>query len=185
MRRVLLLIALLLAAANATAQDVGGTVEQQEQLDQLFGKLRTTDLGPDAFTTEAKIWDIWLQGGNPDENQVLNAAATAMALGNYADSERLLNQLIGRTAVLPEAFNKRATLYFLMGRYDESLADIVMTLELEPRHFGALSGRGMILQMLGRNGDALGAYRDALAINPHMPGARLAIQQLEKLAPDL
>jgi tetratricopeptide (TPR) repeat protein len=72
-----------------------------------------------------------------------------------------------------------------MGRYDESLADIVTTLDLEPRHFGALSGRGMIYQRLGRNLDAIAAFKDALAINPHMTGAKSSLQQLERQAPDL
>jgi tetratricopeptide (TPR) repeat protein len=84
-----------------------------------------------------------------------------------------------------EVWNKRATLYYLMGRMDDSLNDIKKTLDLEPRHFGALSGRGMIYQRMGKNPEALAAFKEALSINPKMPGARLAVQELEKLLPEL
>jgi tetratricopeptide (TPR) repeat protein len=82
-------------------------------------------------------------------------------------------------------WNKRATLYFLMGRMEDSLKDIDKTLDLEPRHFGALSGRGMIYQKLGKNPEALAAFKEALSMNPNMVGAKLAVQQLEKLVPEL
>ncbi len=67
----------------------------------------------------------------------------------------------------------------------ESLADIVKTLDLEPRHFGALSGRGMIYRRLGKQKEAADSFREALAINPHLLGARMALRELERAAPDL
>jgi Flp pilus assembly protein TadD len=105
--------------------------------------------------------------------------------GQFVVCEQILDQLIKDTQTFPEAYNKRATLHYLTGRYQKSLDDIALTLELEPRHFGALSGKGMVLQKMGRNAEALVAYREAVNVHPHMLGARLAIKQLEGLAPDL
>jgi Tfp pilus assembly protein PilF len=73
----------------------------------------------------------------------------------------------------------------MIGNYDTSLADIEKVLELEPRHFGALSGRGMIYQRQGKWGAALDAYREALKMNPNMAGVRNAVQELEKRQQDI
>ena len=83
-----------------------------------------------------------------------------------------------------EAWNKRATLYYLMGHY-RLAHDIGKTVDLEPRHFGALSGRGMVLMKMGKNAEALAAFKEALAVNPNMMGAKLSVQALEKQFPEL
>ena len=93
--------------------------------------------------------------------------------------------MIATSPNFSEAYNKRATLYYMTGRYDESLSDINKTLDLEPRHFGALSGRGMVFLKQGKNADALRAFKEALAVNPTMTGTRISVQQLEKLFPEL
>ena len=67
-----------------------------------------------------------------------------------------------------EAWNRRATLYYLQNDYGHSLADIQQVLAREPRHFGALAGLGMIMQELGDDKHALEAFRKALAVNPHL-----------------
>jgi tetratricopeptide (TPR) repeat protein len=157
----------------------------QSDLDALFGKLRNPDIGSEVLRVEPQIWAAWMEGGTPDENDALVRATASMNLADFPNAEKQLNALLVKTQTFPEVWNKRATLYFLMGRFDESLADIVKTLELEPRHFGALSGRGMIYQRLGKNADAIAAYKEALAIHPYLTGARLAIKQLEKSAPEL
>ena len=79
-----------------------------------------------------------------------------------------------------EAWNRRATVYFLMGRYAESLADIDQVLAREPRHFGALSGLGMIKRKLGDLAAARTAFGDALAINPNMDGVKRALEEIDR-----
>jgi tetratricopeptide (TPR) repeat protein len=186
MRALLAVLAFLLWVAPAAADDAApSAVAQGEELDQLFGRLQDKNLGAAALKTEARIWALWMQAGSDEENRMLGEATALMGSADFRLSEEMLNRLIAKTQTYPEAFNKRATLYYLMGKYDQSLADIVTTLDLEPRHFGALSGRGMILQKLGKNKEALEAYRHAAAINPHMPGAAIAIKQLEQLLPEL
>ncbi len=95
-------------------------------------------------------------------------------------SLKILDQLIAGNPGFAEAWNKRATLYFNMGRLDDSLADIEKVLDLEPRHFGALSGRGMIYMHQKKFPKALDAYKDALGMNPTMESAKDAVKALEK-----
>lgn len=177
---VVFLVALLtLHAGNRMA------FAQSNDLDQLFAKLREPTTSTTAVSIETQIWNLWMHGGTHAENEALAKATLAMNSGNTAEAERQLNVLISQTQSFPEAYNKRATLYFLMGRYDDSLSDIVRTLDLEPRHFGALSGRGMIMQRLGRDAEAIAAFKEALTMNPTMEGAKAALRLLEKQSPDL
>ncbi len=179
---------LFLLGSPVIAQEIGtpsSDSQREDRLDALFGKLKDPALGAAAMRVEAQIWAIWMAAGTPSENETLMKASAAMGTGGFRVPEEELNKLIGETPHFSEALNKRATLYYLMGRYDESLADIVKVLELEPRHFGALSGRGMIYQKLGKPREAIAAYREALAVNPHLVGATIAVKMLEKLEPDL
>jgi Tfp pilus assembly protein PilF len=73
----------------------------------------------------------------------------------------------------------------MIGNYDTSLADIEKVLDLEPRHFGALAGRGMIYQAQQKWSAALAAFREALSMNPNMPGVKNAIHELEKREQDI
>ncbi len=187
-RIVMLFAALFLAVAFASPASFAQTTPlaaQTDELDSLFAKLRDPATGSEVLRIEPKIWSLWMTQGNAAENQQLAEATTAMGILAYAKSLEKLNALIATTQNFSEAYNKRATLYYLMGRYDESLGDIDKTLDLEPRHFGALSGRGMVLLKQGKNAEALKAFKEALSVNPNMTGAKISVQQLEKLLPEL
>ena len=108
-----------------------------------------------------------------------------MTDGEFDTSETMLNEIIGTYPAFIEALNKRATVYFQQKRYDAALAGFDAVLEQEPRHFGALVGRGMILDAQGKLKDAAAALREALAINPHMEAAKAALKQMEHDAPDI
>jgi tetratricopeptide (TPR) repeat protein len=187
MRSAWVLIAVLLLASPAGVARADSTTAQTQsvELDTLFGKLRDPSIGSDAMRVEQQIWENWLHQGSDAENEALAKATLTMNIGDFKSADKMLSALVGTSPNFTEAWNKRATLYFLMGRYDESLADIVKTLDLEPRHFGALAGRGMIYQRQGRDVDALAAFKDALAVNPTMVGAGLAVKELEKKSPEL
>ncbi len=174
-------------SSDAMAQSAPATSleARSDQLDKLFAKLRDPKSGTQVLSIEPQIWTLWLLGGNDQENASLAKAAMLMNVAAFAECEKQLNELLKTNPNFPEAWNKRATLYFLMGRNDESLVDIEKTLDLEPRHFGALSGRGMIYQKLGRNAEAIRAFKDALQINPHLSGAGSSVKRLEKLVPEL
>ena len=106
--------------------------------------------------------------------------AKASAAGDNETALKILSDLIEVHPEFTEAWNRRATVYYLMGRYPESLADIDQVLKREPRHFGALSGLGMIKQKLGDFSAARAAYDDALAVNPNMDGVKRALDQIDR-----
>lgn len=180
MRRLWLIIALLLAGLNSAVAQ-----QPSPELDTLFAKLRAPDVGSEALRIEPKIWSLWMQGGTAADNDKLALATQSMNIGAFDLADQQMTELLATSANFPEVWNKRATLYFMMGRLDDSLADIVKVLDLEPRHFGALSGRGMIYQRQGKNAEALAAFKEALSMNPNMVGARIAVKQLEQLVPEL
>ena len=91
------------------------------------------------------------------------------------------NTVIEMRPDFAEGWNKRATLYYLVGEFERSIADVERTLALEPRHFGALSGLGLINMALERPVEALAAFEAALAVHPHMPNAKRMIKQLRAI----
>lgn len=175
-RTAVLLLALFAGLGVAVAQD---------DLDTLFAKLRDPATGANALRIEPQIWDAWMHGGSTTENEALAKATAAMNYGLLTEADKQLTALVTAAPGFAEAWNKRATLYFLMGKLDASLGDINKVMDLEPRHFGALSGRGMIYQKQGKNAEALAAFKEALGMNPNMTGAGIAVRQLEKLVPEL
>jgi tetratricopeptide (TPR) repeat protein len=163
------------AVHKATPHDM-----RDDALDSLFAKLQQASNADDAKQTEQKIWDMWAQSDSVTADVLLNQAVAAMDAGDNKSSLAILDQVIASYPAYAEAWNKRATLNFMIGRYDESLADINKVLDLEPRHFGALSGRGMIYEAQQKWGDALEAFREALKINPNMTAVKNAIHDLEQ-----
>jgi tetratricopeptide (TPR) repeat protein len=186
MRKYLLCAALALTLVSpAISQNTTGTAPRIEDLDKLFGRLKTGELGEEQRTAQSRIWSIWMQSGSITHDLILQQATMAMIDAEYYTSEEMLNVLIDRRPDFAEAYNKRAELYFLMGRLDDALSDIDVALEREPRHFGAMAGRGLILQWLGRDKEALQAYRDALAVNSGLKGVEAAAKILERQSPAL
>ncbi len=185
----LLGLALPAAAAETNAEGGDAAVEaaprkpseiRAEQLDILFARLyRSQGLGTDGL--EQKIWDLWSASDSPTAEVLLQQAGRAMDDGAPAEALSILDRLIGANPDFAEAWNKRAILYFMMKRDDASLKDIDKVLELEPRHFGALAGRGMILQRQKKYAAAMEAYREALALNPGMEAVKQAVKELERL----
>ena len=101
--------------------------------------------------------------------------------GAPAEALSILDRVIGAAPDYAEAWNKRATLYYLMKKDDASLKDIDKVLELEPRHFGALAGRGLILQRQKKYAEALDAFREALRLNPGLETVKDSIKELERI----
>ncbi len=158
---------------------------RDETLDILFGSLRKAGSERAAKATEQKIWEVWSQSDSATADVLLGQAVVAMNAYDSASSRAILDQVVESYPTYAEAWNKRATLNFMVGEFDASLADIDKVLELEPRHFGALSGRGMIYQAQEKWGPALQAFKDALAINPNMQSVKDSIADLEKRQPEI
>ncbi|MBI2718276.1 MAG: tetratricopeptide repeat protein [Rhizobiales bacterium] len=170
-----------LTAVTVPAVTVSPAERRAEQLDALFARLHRETNTDAAKATEQSIWVLWMASDSPTAEVLLQQATKAMNDGAFDPSLKILNRLIGAYPDFAEAWNKRATLYFAMGRYDDSLADIDKVLDLEPRHFGALSGRGMIFEKQKNFGAAIDAFREALGIDPNLAGAKAAVEELEKI----
>jgi tetratricopeptide (TPR) repeat protein len=156
-----------------------------QHLDALFGELHNAT-APDATAKiQADIWALWAHNDSATAEQLLRQGVAAMNAHEYDAAEQTLIQLIETYPDFAEAWNKRATVYFMQGRYDASLIDIEHVLELEPRHFGALAGKAMILRAQKRTGEAIKVLKETLTINPHMQSVIQAIKDLEKSQPDI
>ncbi|MGA7807285.1 tetratricopeptide repeat protein [Bradyrhizobium sp.] len=137
-------------------------------LDFLFGALKAAPDEDSAKHVEARIWALWLQTPSDTAALLMMRAKAAMDAQQSDVAIKLLDAVIKLRPDYVEAWNRRATLYYLKNDYAHSLADIEQVLIREPRHFGALAGLGMIMQDIGDDKRALDAFRKALDINPHL-----------------
>jgi tetratricopeptide (TPR) repeat protein len=143
-------------------------VDRSKNLDFLFGALKAAPDEVSAKHVEARIWAIWIQTPSDTASLLMTRAKTAVDAKKIDVAIKLLDSVIKLRPDYIEAWNRRATLYYLQNDYGRSLADIQQVLIREPRHFGALAGLGMIMQEVGDEKRALDAYRKALAVNPHL-----------------
>ncbi|MBR1171164.1 MULTISPECIES: tetratricopeptide repeat protein [Bradyrhizobium] len=143
-------------------------VDRSKNLDFLFGALKAAPDEASAKHVEARIWAIWLQTPSDTAALLMSRAKTAVDAKKIDVAIKLLDSVIKLRPDYIEAWNRRATLYYMQNDYGRSLADIQQVLIREPRHFGALAGLGMIMQEVGDERRALEAYRKALAVNPHL-----------------
>ena len=143
-------------------------VDRTKNLDFLFGALRAAPDEASAKHVEARIWAIWLQTPSDTAALLMLRAKAAMDAQKADVALKLLDAVIKLRPDYVEAWNRRATLYYLKNDYTRSLDDIRQVLIREPRHFGALAGLGMIMQEVGDEKRALEAFRKALAVNPHL-----------------
>ena len=146
------------------------------RLDPLFQLLQAQPLAHNGYELEDQIWEIWIAGPERSAGRIMNDAIAAMAQKHYDAAEECLNRLIAARPDWAEAWNKRATLYFLQGRECESLSDVRRTLELEVRHFGAIAGFAQICVRNGDHRSAIIAMDAALQINPHLRALKAALQ---------
>ena len=159
------------AATSASAQSA--------DLDRLFERLQQPVL-PEWEVVEADIWREWSRSGSPAMDLLLQRGRDAMQAGNLPAAIEHLTALTDHAPEFAEGWNARATAYFHAGLYGPSVSDIQVTLLLNPRHFGALSGLGLIFEETGQPERALEAWRAAHAIHPHSPGINDAIERLER-----
>ncbi|WP_431201162.1 tetratricopeptide repeat protein [Bradyrhizobium betae] len=143
-------------------------VDRNKNIDFLFGALKAAPDEASAKHVEARIWAIWIQTPSDTASLLMARAKTAVDAQKIDVAIKLLDSVIKLRPDYIEAWNRRATLYYMQNDYGRSLADIREVLIREPRHFGALAGLGMIMQEVGDEKRALDAYRKALAINPHL-----------------
>jgi tetratricopeptide (TPR) repeat protein len=173
------LLAPVAVAAQAPATTPASpAITRAETLDRLFARLRQAKDAEAAQRVQQNILILLRKSGSPTGDLLLEQAISALAANEYDAALDILDTLIDQYPEFTEALNQRATVYYLLGDYERSAADIDAVLAAEPRHFGALSGLGLVRQAQGREVEALKAFRDALAVNPQMTGAREAADEL-------
>jgi tetratricopeptide (TPR) repeat protein len=152
--------------------------EDVAKLDGLFDRLKTADVA-ESGRIETEIWIEWSKSGSPALDLLLQRGRDAMAVGDNALAVEHFSAIIDQAPEFAEGWNARATAYYQEGEFGPSLADISRALQLNPRHFGALSGLAAILEDAGKPDRALEVYKAALAIHPHLEGVVEAILRLE------
>lgn len=158
----------LLVVASISG-DLAVANQTDPRLDALFASLRSAKNSDEGEIIAAEIWDIWHQSENPVAARHMSVGVTAMSQGDAANAIEAFNVVIASAPDFAEGWNRRATLYYMLGHFEQSLADIEKTLALEPRHFGALSGLALIRQAQQRWFEALEALDRASKIHPKMP----------------
>jgi tetratricopeptide (TPR) repeat protein len=148
--------------------------------DEMFAKLQDAPSESEAGDAAMDIWASWMESGSATVDIMMERGVTAQANGKLAEARTYYDRAILIEPEYAEAWNRRATLFLTEENWSEALRDLNETLRLEPRHFGAWSGLGMIFESIGAEKQALEAYREALAIYPLMPAARRAEARLSK-----
>ncbi|MGL6211119.1 MAG: tetratricopeptide repeat protein [Paracoccaceae bacterium] len=168
----------IVAAVLMIFLGAGVASAQTAELDDLFKRLGPAE-PRDAENITRQIWIEWSKSGSPAMDLLLERGRAAMTDGMPDVAMEHLTALIDHAPEFAEGWNARATAYFQTGNLGPSISDIGQVLQLNPRHFGALSGLGMIFEELEKPEQALEAYRAALAINPHMADVVDAVERLE------
>ena len=146
--------------------------QKDARLPGLFDQLKAAPDMAAAAAVEAQIWDIWLKADDPAIESLMTEGSEAMRARQFGTALEKFNAVIAERPDFAEGWNKRATLFYLMGNYAQSVADIDRTLELEPRHIGALSGLGLVNLQMEREEAAADAFKRVLAIDPQNGSAK-------------
>ena len=166
------LAGLVMVVSSATADQTAA------ELPALFDQLRNAENQSAASVLESRIWRLWLEAPDDGAAALMSQLTLAMQAGELDLALALSNQLIDSNPEFSEAWNKRATVHYLMGNSDASVNDIRETLVLEPRHFGAISGLGLIFMRQGNFAAALQAFERVLAITPASSNAQRSAQRM-------
>jgi tetratricopeptide (TPR) repeat protein len=173
----------LMPAVADDAAQASFASARQSRLDKLFSDLRHERNEQAAERIANRIWVEWSQSGSASIDLMMQWAQKAADAQKYDEALDFLDEVVTLQPDYAEGWNRRATVHFMMKNYAKSMADIEKTLELEPRHFGALSGLAQIMANTGRKQAALEAWQRVLAIYPMMRSAQDQVSTLsEELA---
>ena len=170
-------------AAPATPDVPAAPMTKQARLDKLFSDLKRERNEKAAERIAGNIWSEWFQSGSASIDLMMLWSQKAMDNQKFDVALDFLDQVVTLQPSYAEGWNRRATVHFMMKNYGKSMSDIDRTLQLEPRHFGALSGLAQIMALTGHKQSALEAWQKVLAIYPMMRSAQDQVATLsEELA---
>ena len=167
-------VLILLAYSLASPAD-----QNDPALDRLFERLTITTSEEEASNITREIWQRWTANDDPEVSQLMQTGIRALNYSTYRRALQSFDRVIEMAPEFAEGWNKRATLYYHIKEYRRSIDDIKETLRLEPRHFGAWSGLGLVSIAQENYSGALAAFKKALSINPHIANIRRYVQKLE------
>ena len=172
---------ILLFYDNAIAE----SKDRNFELNQLFDQLKISNNISTILETEMKIWKIWSTHPTQENlTQSLAKGSDLMSKGKLEDAYKIFSSIINSDSDWAEGWNKRATVLYMMERYQDSLNDIGEVLKRESRHFGALSGQGLVQIELGNYEKAIKSYQAAQKIYPSIRAAKVIIPKLKQLIKD-
>ena len=161
---------------------IGESMDKKAELNQLFDQLKENKDSSIVIEIEMKIWNIW--SIHPTQDKLTNSLAIGSDLiskGELEAAYKIFSKIIKSSPDWSEGWNKRATVLYLMGEYENSLKDIDEVLKRENRHFGALSGQALVQIKLKNYEKAISSYKAAQKIYPSIKGAEIMIPQLQEL----
>ena len=174
-----ILVMSLLFFSNVNAE------ERESELNNLFTQLKNSEI-LNAIEIENKIWRIW--STHPASDRKGYRLTELLAQGSFLMTQQEFNKAYGIFSQIilvdpnwSEAWNKRATVLYMLGRYQESQEDIDEVLKLEKRHFGALSGQGLVQTELKNYERAINSYKEVQKIYPSMQAPKVMIPHLKEL----
>ena len=156
--------------------------ERELELNKLFNQLKNNSNASMAFEVEMKIWNIWSTHPSQENlTQLLADGSNLMTQHKLNKAYETFSKVISLDPNWAEGWNKRATVLYILGRYEESQEDINEVLKLEKRHFGALSGQGLVQIELKNYERAINSYKEVQKIYPAMQSSKIMIPQLKEL----
>ena len=170
----LIAVLMLLAYSPASLAD-----QHDPALDGLFERLSITTSDEEASNITREIWQRWTANDDPNVSHLMQIGIRALNYSTYREALQSFDRVIEIAPEFAEGWNKRATLYYHINEYRRSIDDIKVTLRLEPRHFGAWSGLGLVSIAQENYSGALAAFKKALSINPHISNIRRYVQKIE------
>jgi tetratricopeptide (TPR) repeat protein len=151
----------------------GASEAAAKQRAALFAELAAAKDEADARAIEQKIWKFWLSFADADSRELLEESRKAQLRFDYDEALIYMKALVVHAPQFAEGWNQLGYVLFLAGKYDASLVAIAQTLKIEPMHYAALAGRGIILIQLGKDAEAQVALKQALTIDPWLKERRL------------
>ena len=176
MKKIFIIIILILINTNFLLAD-----DRNSELNRLFNELKIKDQSS-SFKIEQKIWKIWSTHPSNDElTSMLSVGSDFVNDNQYPKAVEIFTKVIKLDPSWAEAWNKRATVLYMMGEFEKSQNDIDEVLKLEKRHFGALAGQGLVNIKLENYEKAIMSYEEAMKIYPAMNSPKIMIKQLKEL----
>ena len=175
MQRISLTIFLIFLMVSISQAD-----QNDPKLEILFNDLSQTQSEMKAQPILLEIWSIWSVALDTKTQEKFDAGNQLMSKRQYNESILMFSDAINLQPTFAEAWNKRATVNYIIGNYEESISDIFSTLELEPRHFGALDGLAQIYMLQNKYFKAAQVYRKILEILPYNKKAIMHLEYLEQ-----